>query len=266
MTQVKGVIQLMGTLDGYCYYRINGKDVVRRVGTVSKAHREKAPSNARVRPTMQEFAGASVIGAALRHALNPFAKEMSDSYAYGRLNATLKKLLALGSGEPGKRRFDAAAHGKALRGFEFNAHCALGDLVKGPVTVRHDRATHAVEAKLPALNGDTLSRIPEGATHAAWVLAVAPLGSYAYDEKRKAYVCEVPNATPTGDRVQTTVTALSEGPPPTLLRASLGNGEALPAGCALVVCAGVRFFTMVHGRPVPLKRHGALKVMEVLMM
>lgn len=133
-----------GSLGNFSFYERNGIRYVRTKGGASKKQIATSPSCAGIVKSNVEFGGASHVGALLRRAIGPKLKYFSSTNMIGNLTGVLKKMIQMGSGEPGQRILDLRTHGAMLEGFEFNAKQTLRSCFRGDLTLdvseQRDRA------------------------------------------------------------------------------------------------------------------------------
>ena len=85
MGKQKSFIKLEGTFDDLTFYERQGKQLVRKKGSLDKARILKAPNFKRTRENMQEFGGAARVSKLFRHTLNSLISEQGGSLAASRL-------------------------------------------------------------------------------------------------------------------------------------------------------------------------------------
>src|SRR5690606_40697704 len=92
-----------GNIITYSIYKINGKEVKRRVTSATKEQIKTDPRYHAFNMSSQEMAGANIISSAIR---NPNILEMfnnfKDTYVVSRLNAISRKMIKKGNGEDRK--------------------------------------------------------------------------------------------------------------------------------------------------------------------
>lgn len=95
MAELQGLIKFIGNLDGFSFYKMNGKIIMRRPGGFDGGRIRKEAQYARVRENASEFGRCSKFGGKLRRALQPFVKELHDPILHGRMAKMLHCIMKL---------------------------------------------------------------------------------------------------------------------------------------------------------------------------
>lgn len=156
MGKVNSIFKVNGKLDGYVYYKLNGKRVVRKVAGKKRGPKSKAQKENEVRTT--EFGKASSAGKFLRAALAEECRHMNDGYLYQRVNKLMLDLKASDGAEPGLRTpaggLGTTAGEALIRDFRF--HKRHGHFPKLNSAVRRaGTATLALSPARTAIGGVT---------------------------------------------------------------------------------------------------------------
>ena len=254
-----------GKVGGLVYYKLNGKQVVRAIGKVSKLRLKKSKSFSKMRENMSEFGAASKVGKVIRDSITPYAKQCGDPYVSGRLNAVVKRIIANGQGEQGRRCFDLLANKAMLEGFEFNGNLKLGSLFYPPnIEVRYSNCKHCVSLLVPDFNTDNYINAPNGATHFRLVLAVSALSNYIYHMANRQYepVSPIENGAnavvlspevPLGGRIGNDIT----------FDANLDGVDTLPLSVGVISSVGIIFYQEVNLQLYELVGRSAIRVVMV---
>lgn len=264
MAKVTSHITLKGMLGQFCFYELDGKSVMRRVGEVPRKRYKNAPEFARMRENSAEFGGASRIGKGVRAGLGPLVKQVCDPYVSGRLNGVLRKIIAQGPGERGAREFRTTITNSLLEGFEWNKKTTLDSKLCTPHGVAsnasRNNATWALENLIPAMHLDA----PAGATHFQLILHIHALSDHVYDSIGKSYVPLHPELNGQSVTVLSSPFSLGDRHSQIVsLTATLSDNPILPAGAGLVVSVGTLFLQEVNGVFHAIKG-GAMRVVLVL--
>ena len=95
MAELKGVLKIIGKLDGLSFYEMNGKIIVRKTGGFDGAKIRGDEKYVNVRNNASEFGRCSKFGAQLRRALQPFVKDLNDSQLHSRMAKMLHDLMKM---------------------------------------------------------------------------------------------------------------------------------------------------------------------------
>ena len=120
MAKQKGIIKIKGTLNGLCYYKLNGVDIVRRAVGPSKERIQNDPAFVKVKGNTQEFAAAVYLAKSIIMGLGPLAKAFKDSYMQSRLTGVCRKIIQKGAGIQGQRDANLLNNAESLIGFQLH--------------------------------------------------------------------------------------------------------------------------------------------------
>ncbi len=168
MAQLKGPLQLSGTVGGLIFYKrkdMKGATLVKQQNTLTKQRILTDPAFQRTRENYQEFGRLNTLGACIRHGAAALLQCAPDPTVTTRLVSVLSKIRHCDQEhERGQR---TAGEGlrteegrQLLRGFEFNGKSALGLVLRCPFTLQEDY-TLLLQGLVPAQMLDC----PAGATH-----------------------------------------------------------------------------------------------------
>jgi hypothetical protein len=124
MATYESLIEITGSVGDLVFYRLNGKNVVRKKSGFNKKAFKKSPSYEKVRQNSSEFGHCSKSGKLIRNCIDRYIKESGDPLLYqsfARLMTDIKDLDVLS--ERGKRSVTnglATEKGKQLlKAFQF---------------------------------------------------------------------------------------------------------------------------------------------------
>jgi hypothetical protein len=131
MAEYRGILRFTGSLDGKCFYKRNGKDVVQNKGGFEGTRIKTEERYLKTRQLYSEFGLCASQAALLKHDLQVFLDSIPDSYVY---NWIQKRLVAVKSldvvSERGKRTVLnglKTKEGLAMwSSFQLNRNCSLG--------------------------------------------------------------------------------------------------------------------------------------------
>lgn len=146
MAQNKGIFKVQGKLDGYVFYRRNGKDIVQVAGGFDG---ERIKTEARYEKTRQlasEFGHCASLASLFKRELAPFLATIPDSYVYNWIQQRLTMVKECdvcspkGSKTVGKGL--VTVEGRALlEGFSFNRKKGLDGVLYGKYAVDLEAGT-----------------------------------------------------------------------------------------------------------------------------
>ncbi len=166
MATQKGILPLVGTLEGVNFYIRKGKAVARKAGGgfTGKAIKIK-PSMERVRENNSEFGHCSKIKKGFRIALIPFLKYYIDGTLHGRMMQLFQEIKDYDSSSTRGSR--TVGHGiltatgkEVFRNFVYNPNCKVSEVV--PMKGIYNEETGVFTVNDFDIN---LVRFPKSATH-----------------------------------------------------------------------------------------------------
>lgn len=166
MAKQKGIVRLVGTLEGINFYERKGVAVARKAGGgfTSKAIKNK-PSMQRVRENSSEFGRCSTVKKEFRLGLMPFLLDVRDGSLHGRMVQLFQKIKTLdvvnirGSRTVAQGMTTAMGR-KLLTDFEFTPLCSVPRVLKGNAHFEWNTFTYS-------FTGFDSSTVvwPQGASH-----------------------------------------------------------------------------------------------------
>lgn len=166
MGKLDGIIKIQGTLDNLTFYKSADGHLVRTKGGVSKNRIMNDPAFQRTRENGMEFGHSATSGKMLRTAVGTLLFHAKDRRLSSRLMTVMSQIKNLDStGIRGQRHVSegiGTIEGRLLlKGFDFNAHAALGSVLYAPIEL--DAASGRVSLTDFIPREQLMS--PDGATH-----------------------------------------------------------------------------------------------------
>lgn len=171
MAKLKSLIKIEGTLDDLTFYKgKEGAYLVRTKGGVNADRIKNDPAFARTRENGTEFGHAASSGKVLRRAITNLLADVKDTSVTARLTQVMSKVKNTDTtsirGERNVAVGLATTYGKlALKGFDFNKHAALSNVVLKDYTLDSVSGEVVVTDFTPNLDLST----PNGATHVSFI-------------------------------------------------------------------------------------------------
>src|SRR5690606_3792814 len=252
-----------GNIITYSIYKINGKEVKRRVTSATKEQIKTDPRYHAFNMSSQEMAGANIISSAIR---NPNILEMfnnfKDTYVVSRLNAISRKMIKKGNGEPGFREANLVSHGHALINFPLNKERPLSHVFQAPVYAQANTSRTQVTINT-AISPTYLKRFTPTSTHAVLTAMLATVSTHKNNKKSIKYKPTHPeynalgvwkNSPPLDIKQKTDVT----------IQLNLPVSRELPPSTAIVVFLGITFGALQEEQFAHFKTAQAMNVIKIL--
>ena len=166
MARLNSFLKIQGSLEGFTFYRRNGKIFIRRKGGVSRERLLSEPKFRRARENMREFGRASHFSKSLRWALNPLIAGIKDGSMYHRLSSVIRKgMHADTNNEKGQRTLDRD-NIACLEGFEFNKNSSTQSTLIYRPFCEFNTSTGMYSIRIKSVEGTLFKKFPSGCTHA----------------------------------------------------------------------------------------------------
>ncbi|MCK7589640.1 hypothetical protein M0G43_03535 [Subsaxibacter sp. CAU 1640] len=213
----------------------------------------------------KEFGGAAALCTHFRYSILSTKVHFSGQDLCGRLNGKFRLVIGEGKGVLGQRDFDLKTHPKHLLGFSFNKQRSIRSaLSETLLDLEINETRDLVRWTLPSFVPQDMVRLPEGTTHFQLLLVATQVSPGYYDEALQGYKQQYAVEPHSGGVVYSAMLDLKA---PTIeaftLTAVPGRHLPTPDAMAVVVCAGVVFFSELTGKLMPMQDGRALDVLGV---
>jgi hypothetical protein len=258
MARNKGIIRLEGKAGRLSFYKRKGVEIVREAGGPSARQMRTRKSMRRQRENINEFYhAASPASKTLRTSL----KEMRHLWhcdLSGFMTAFLRKVIQLGTEEPGKRSLNLRTHKELLKDFRFNPDRSFEGVFKSQFDISVNAQRNEAVLHVPAFDPLVCLDAPAGATHYRILFGMAVLSEYVFVQNGARYKAN----DPADGKSAVMYSAFSDvqivSPPLTLI-ASLVSGIVPLFTSAVILATGIEFYQQVGGMMYRLKEGGCMK-------
>ncbi|MCB9231596.1 MAG: hypothetical protein H6581_31755 [Bacteroidia bacterium] len=269
MAELKGIFPIKGTIDGYVFYELNGKLVVRRKPQTSKKKIMTHPNFQKTRENMSEFGASTKMGKSIRAGWNTARTTFFDSTTASRLTGLIRKnIVAYGPGEKGTRLLSLACNPLGLRSFPFTKKNLFEDIFFAPYTLTSNPERTAVTLEIPELGHGYLPqdsmKAPSGATHYRLWLLASTISDFAFDPASNQYHPLHPDQSEISAPDRTEYLSLQDATRfPLTMSVSLPQLDTLPPGVSLIACLGLEFATLRHNEFDPMVQNRTMKIAAI---
>ena len=188
--QEQNIIQINGTLAGFTFYKLNGKNVVRKTSGPSKDTINNNPAYKKTKNNNSEFAGATFLSKNIRQGLGTVGKLFQDTYMASRLTGICRTIIANGKGEHGKRTGNLLENPKLLVGFPLIKNKPINRLCNAKHTLKTNNNREQITINFPTITTTNFLQIPKNASHFKITLSTAITAPFCYHNKTKKYQAE----------------------------------------------------------------------------
>ena len=173
MAKTNGIIKIEGTVEDLTFYKIDGKNFVRKKGGVSKERIENDANFVRTRENNAEFSHSGRMGRFLKLSVGSMVYRAKDSKLSSRLLQVMSVIKNFDTtsarGERNVALGIATPQGKtALTGFDFNQKASLQSVFFAPYALNTTTGVITITDFIPLEQ----LQLPQGATHVSFQGAV----------------------------------------------------------------------------------------------
>lgn len=194
MPKQKGIFQIVGTINGVCYYKRNGEFISRKAVGPSKERIANDPAFKPVKQNNQEFGMASHFSKAIRQGLPSSIARCRDTHMASRMSGICRKIIQKGSGDKGEREANLHNCPEALIGFELNKHHPFSEayLAIPQVSINQDRSRASISIEKSSPN--QLRICPSSATHFQLTATLSLVPNYQWQPEIQQYQTDYPES------------------------------------------------------------------------
>ncbi|WP_179353928.1 hypothetical protein [Winogradskyella vidalii] len=208
MSRQKGILKLVGTLNGQCFYKLNGQYIVRKAVGPSRERIANDPAYAKVKGNNQEFAAASQLSKALRKGLGDKAIQFKHQHMASRLTGCCRKIIQKGSGALGEREAHLFNNPAALIGFQLNKDLAFEQLYQATPKVTSNTQRTLVTIRCLESSAHLHYSVPKKASHYQLTVAISCVSKLQWQPSLQAYTAAHPEQQSLGGTVQSLALAI----------------------------------------------------------
>ncbi|WP_178988492.1 hypothetical protein [Winogradskyella schleiferi] len=202
MSRQQGILKLVGTLNGKCFYQLNGQYIVRKAVGPSRERINNDPAFINVKGNNQEFAAASQLSKAIRQGLGDKAQQFKYNHMASRLTGRCRKIIQKGSGQLGQREANLLNAPSELIGFQLNSNVAFNQLYNSKINVTANTQRSLITVKCPQSTAKQQHKMPKNATHYQLIAAISCISKRQWQPHLNAYKTAHPEQNTLGAAVQ----------------------------------------------------------------
>ncbi len=250
--QENKIIKIKGNLGGLVFYKLNGKDVVRKAYGPSKETINNNPAYKSTKNNNTEFAGATYLSKSVRKGLGAIGKQFQDTYMASRLTGLCRTIISNGIGEPGKREGNLLKNPKLFIGFPLIKNTPFNKSCTAKYTLQSSNNRNQITLSFPSINKTNLQQIPLAATHFKLTMAIALTSNYTYHTNTKQYLPLIIENNGIGKNATTALLAINQKHTNSSLTLTANN--TINNQTAITVWLGITYFQKTPYETIPLKK------------
>ena len=256
------MFQLTGSIDGLTFVRDERGIIVKKKSSISRDRIMTHPNSRKTRENMKEMGVASKAAKQFRMAFSGEGRWIG-SYFSGRMSGVLRRVVGMGEGERGKRSLDIRKNGeRILKDFEFIEsrpvlYSVGGNFMRPEFTPGRKKIRWESER----LERAKYITSPKDATHMRYVMCVAGISSFKYDEKKDEYF----PLTSWNERMRMTESGFVSLNKKVVssVQMEIILGKEVPEEVGLIVSVGVEFWREINGSFLRMDKSWSMKVVGV---
>ncbi|WP_418636381.1 hypothetical protein [Winogradskyella sp.] len=246
MSRQKGILKLVGTLNGKCFYQLNGQYIVRKAVGPSRERINNDPAFVNIKRNNQEFAAASQLSKAIRKGLADKANQFKHNYMASRLTGCCRKIIQKGSGPLGEREANLFNSPSDLIGFQLNSDLAFHHLHNSKTKVSANTQRTVITIKCPQSTANQHHKVPKKATHYQLSAAISCVSKWQWHAKIKTYKPAHPKHNTLGGIVQSQPLELHTTHHNICLQWQAPTPSGIPTDVAITVWLGIAYLKQQH--------------------
>ena len=264
MPKQTGSIKLKGTLNGVCYYQLNGQYIQRKANGPSKERIYNDPTFTAVKANLQEFGAASKLSKAICQGLQQNVATFKDSYMTSRLTGCCRSIIKKGSGIPGQREANLFKEPSLLIGFQLNKAKVFNQIytAKPVITSNTDRTN--ITMSILKSNKYNLKQAPKTTTHFRLTAAISTVSNYKWSKSAQAYQPEHPKQNALGTTIQSVPLLCKIEHENISLELQSPIHNNLSQNIAMTVWLGIQYGNLVQNKFKPFKTAQAMECIAIL--
>ncbi len=239
--QLFKILNIIGTIKGITYYRLNGKYVKRKSSPPSREKIMFDPRFTTVKANVTEFAAANMLAKSIYTGLQENLKIFKDSYFTSRLTGSCRKIIQMGRGTKGQREANVFNLPDALIGFQLHKKQIFNQIywANKSVLVNNDRSNITINIKKSS--PQHLSKCPKSATHFMLTAVISTVSTHTWIPKIKKYQTAYPAANALGKTIQTPALLCKLEHQNISLELNMPTTKPIPPNVAITVWLGIQY-------------------------
>jgi len=184
----QNIFKIKGKIAGLSFYKINGKDVVRKSYGPTAQIIKTNPNYSTVNNNNKEFAGATQLSKAIREGLGSIGKEFQDAYMASRLTGVCRTIISNGKGDFGEREANLKANQDKIIGFPLIKNTSLNSLFKTVYNLQISKNQNELTISFPGINKSDFLKTKSYTTHFKITMIAICIAPYKYNKKQNKYL------------------------------------------------------------------------------
>ena len=264
MPKQEGIFKFKGTLQGRCYYQLNGEYVVRKAVGPSRERINTDPAFVNVKTNNQEFTAATQLSKAIRRGLGATGKAFQDTYMASRLTGRCRKVIQKGSGALGEREVNLFNNPNAIIGFPLKKDLPFQQIYTAKAVVNSNTNRSIITINIPKSEQYNHNQIPENATHFQLTAALSTVSNSTWQSYKNEYITEDSNNNALGAVVQSQPLLCKIDHHNISLQLQHPNTNNTPTNVAHTIWLGITYIKQQHNALERLKTAQAMACIAVI--
>lgn len=260
----KNIIKIKGKLAGLSFYKINGKDVVRKSYGPSAAIINSNPNYSSVKNNNKEFAGASQISKQIRFGLGNIGKQFQDAYMASRLTGRCRNIISNGKGIIGAREANFKTNQNDIIGFALIKNTALNSIFTATYNLQLSENNTQLNVLFPSINTSDFVKPKSYETHFKITAITVQIADYNYDKKQEKYLPKNKNYNSISANTSTQLLPIRAPHKNTTLSIKGNNSQLEPSKTNTLVWLGISTYSDSNQTESPIVINKAMQCVAVI--
>ncbi|MCZ4318642.1 hypothetical protein O4H26_06545 [Aequorivita viscosa] len=235
------ILNIIGTIKGITYYRLNGEYVKRKSSPPSRDKILFDPRFTTVKANVTEFAAANMLAKSIYTGLQENVKIFKDSYFTSRLTGCCRKIIQKGRGTKGQREANVFNLPDALIGFQLHKKQIFNQIYWANKSILPNNARSNITVNIKNSSPIDLRNCPKSATHFVLTAVISSVSVHTWNRKIKKYQTTYPAANALGDTVQTPPLLCRKEHQDLNLELNMPTKKSIPSNVAITVWLGIQY-------------------------
>ena len=184
----QNIFKIKGKIAGLSFYKINGKDVVRKSYGPTAQIIKTNPNYSAVNNNNKEFAGATQVSKTIREGLGSIGKDFQDTYMASRLTGVCRNIISNGEGRFGEREANLKTNQERIIGFPLIKNTSLNNLLKAAFELQISENKKELTVSFPSIKKSDFLKLKSHTTHFKITIVAVGVSPYQYNKIQKKYL------------------------------------------------------------------------------
>ncbi|MFK5878966.1 MAG: hypothetical protein QM478_05660 [Flavobacteriaceae bacterium] len=257
----QNIFKIKGKIAGISFYKINGKDVVRKSYGPTAQIIKTNPNYSSIKNNNKEFAGATQLSKTIREGLGNIGKEFQDAYMASRLTGVCRTVISNGKGNFGEREADLKTNQDKIIGFPLIKNIPIKNLFKAPYSLQYSDNQKQLRISFPNINKSDFLKFKSYETHFKITMITVCISPYQYSKTQGKYLPKYKNSNGISASSSTELLTINQSHKAIKLSIDISNMSHVISKSATLIWLGVSTYSNLSKTKLS---HATQKVMQCI--